>query len=280
VCAVTAGGANRVVLITGAGGGLGLATARRYAHSGMDAALLDVDREAVEKAAAEISAEGVRARAWEADVSDEAAVKAAVTQAGEHFGRLDVLVNNAGISQRSAFRNTDSAVYRRVMDINFFGALYATQAALPWLEQSRGRIVVISSVAGFAPLLGRTAYAASKHALHGLFETLRTELRADGVGVTMICPSFVATNINVNALDGDGSRTRHPQSTVGRVETAEQAADLIFRAEQRGRRLLIIGRVGLLTRLLTRAAPGVYDRIMARAVARELSRGGQDARGE
>jgi len=131
---------------------------------------------------------------------------------------------------------------------------------------------VISSVAGLAPTLGRTGYAASKYALRGLFDTLRAELRRDGVGVLMVYPVFIDTGLGSKALDGDGSYTEHPQSRVGRQLTSEDAAGAIVDAAARNRRELVLGRVGHITRMINAHFPALYEALMARALRSELDR--------
>jgi NAD(P)-dependent dehydrogenase (short-subunit alcohol dehydrogenase family) len=227
--------------------------------------------DAVTALAGDLSGQGVETLALPLDVTDEAACGRAVAEAVERFGRLDVLVNNAGITHRSALSRTETSVYRRVMDVNFFGSLYCTQAALPHLVEARGMIVVISSIAGFAPLLGRTGYAASKHALHGLFDSLRAELRESGVGVLVVCPGFTATGIDRNALGEDGRPTAHPQSTTGKVASPDDVAAAIFAAAAKDRRLLVLSAIGRLTRILTKLCPGLYERLMAKSLRAELA---------
>ena len=142
-------------------------------------------------------------------MTDADACARAVAATAERFGSLDVLVANAGMSHRSAFETTNLDVLRRVMEVNFFGAVNCTKAALPHLLASRGLVVAVSSVAGYTPLLARTGYSASKHALHGFFDSLRAEVGPRGVGVMLACPSFIATRIARNALGGDGLPVRH-----------------------------------------------------------------------
>lgn len=264
---------DKVVFITGAAGGLGRALSRRFGQAGAKLALTDIDAPSVEVLARELSAEGIESFAQCLDVTDEAACGRAVTLSVERFGRLDVLINNAGITHRSALARTRASVYRRVMEVNLFGSLYCAQAALNHLIEHQGSMVVISSIAGFSPVLGRTGYAASKHALHGLFDTLRAELRGTGVGVLIVCPSFVATDIDKNALDGDGSLTIHPQSRVGRVASPESVAEAVFRATVRGRRMLVLSPVGRLTRLMTKFCPALFERLMCWSLRSELERG-------
>jgi short-subunit dehydrogenase len=189
------------------------------------------------------------------------------------FGSLDVLVANAGMSHRSAFAATGLEVIRRVMEVNFFGAVNCTGAALPHLLASRGLVIAISSVAGYTPLIARTGYSASKHALHGFFDSLRAEVEPRGVGVTLVCPSFIATRIGRNAIGGDGLPVRHAQVTVGRPIQAERAASMVFSAAERGRRMLLLGRTARIAWFVSRIAPRLYAQIMARRMRGELESG-------
>jgi NAD(P)-dependent dehydrogenase (short-subunit alcohol dehydrogenase family) len=262
--------ADKVVLITGAAGGLGRALAQAFAAAGARIAALDRDAAGVDALARELRSQGRQALALECDVTDAAACERAMAAVTESWGRIDVLVNNAGISHRSAYRRTAPAVIRRVMEVNFFGSVQCTGAALAALCESRGLIIVVSSVAGFAPLIARTGYAASKHALHGFFESLRAELVDAGVGVLMVCPSFVATGIDRNALGGDGTPVRHAQQIVGARARPEAVAAEILRAAERGRQLLLPGRTAKLAWWVSRLAPDYYARAMARRLRAEM----------
>jgi NAD(P)-dependent dehydrogenase (short-subunit alcohol dehydrogenase family) len=261
-----------VVVVTGAAGGIGRALCERFGRGGARLALLDRDGEGAQVVARELAAAGLDTLALACDVADPGDCARAMTAVEAHFGGIDVLINNAGITHRSLFADTEIPVYRRVMDVNYFGALHCTKAALASLLQSRGLVIVISSVAGFAPLLGRSGYSASKHALHGFFETLRCELAPRGVRVMMVCPGFTATNIERNALDGQGARARSPQSRVGGQSTPERVAEAVYRGACAGKRMLVLSRVGRLSRLLIRLAPGLYERAMARGLRVELER--------
>jgi len=266
-----------VVLVTGGGGGLGRALAHAWSAAGARVAVVDRDAAAAATVATELAGGTGRvaddALALAADVADEADCERAVGACVARYGRLDVLVANAGISHRSAFASTDAAVIRRVMEVNFFGAVNCTRAALPHLRSSRGAIVAVSSVAGFAPLAARTGYAASKHALHGFYDSLRTELAGDGIDVTLVCPSFVATGIGRNALGGDGRPVRHGQVTVGRPLDPADVAARVVDAVARRKPLLRVGATAHLAWWFSRLAPAGYARVMARRVRAELESG-------
>ena len=249
-----------------------MALSRRFGTAGARITVTDVDVGAVQEFSEILTSEGIENIGIGLDVTDEMACKRAMDEIADQFDGIDLLINNAGITHRSAFEKTDSAVYKRVMDVNYFGSLHSTKAALPHLIKNKGQIIVMSSIAGFAPLLGRTGYSASKHALHGFFDSLRTELKSKGIGVTIVCPGFTATNIERNALDGDGRPTTHPQSRVGKAASPERVAEDIYQAACREKRLLVLSTVGWLTRILTRCSPCFYEWIMARSLKSELER--------
>ena len=260
----------KVVVITGAAGGLGRALAGAFAGAGARIAALDRDAAGVEALAAELRAEGRQALGLACDVTDAGACARAMDEVMRSWGQIDVLINNAGISHRSAYRRTDPAVTRRVMEVNFFGSVHCTRAALDALLAARGLVIVISSVAGFAPLIARTGYAAAKHALHGFFDSLRVELADDGVGVLLVCPSFIATGIDRNALGGDGAPARHAQQIVGVRALADDVAADILHAARSGRQLLLPGRMAKLAWWVSRLFPGYYARAMVRRLRGEM----------
>ncbi len=262
----------KVALVTGAAGGLGSAICRELGRAGARLGLMDLDTEELYTLGEALERDGVQCAALPGDITDPEYCQQAVSDVMARFNGLDLLVNNAGLTQRSSFLETEVEVFRRVMEVNYFGSLHCAKAALPQLLRHRGQIVVISSIAGFSPLYGRSGYSASKHALHGLFDSLRSELLQTGVHVLIACPGFIDTEFANRALDADGTTATHPRSTLGDQATPEQVARAIMDAASREEEMLVLSRVGHLTRLLTRVAPGTYQRLMARSLRKELER--------
>ena len=263
---------NKVIIVTGAASGIGAAICDRFAREGASIMLLDRDGAAVKAAADKLKTNSVDAEGYRCDVAAEKECRSVIEQVIERCGGIDVLVNNAGITQRSAFVDTKTSVYRNVMDVNFFGSLHCTQAAINSLIKRKGMIIVIESLAGVSPLLGRTGYCASKHALHGFFTSLRSEIRETGVHIMLVCPGFVKTNLQTRALGGNGQVTSHPQSMVGKPASAAKVAADIFKGAQKRKPLLVLTPIGKLSYWISRLAPILYERLMARQVKEELMR--------
>jgi len=263
---------DRAVVITGGAGGIGRALAASFAREGARVALLDLPSSPLDEAREALESAGAQVLALPCDVTDPAQCAEAMDRVREAWGGVDVLVNNAGMVHRSGFAETRLEVFRRVMEVNFFGSLHCAKAALPDLLERRGLIVVTSSIAGMAPLYGRSGYAASKHALHGLFESARAEL-SGRVGVLMVCPSFTASGFEKAAVGADGEHIDRPRSKVGRLASAESVADAVVRAAKADRRLLVLSPVGKLSALLSRVTPGLYERLMVSRLRSELKSG-------
>ena len=194
------------------------------------------------------------------DITDAGAVRATVESVLAEHGRVDVLVHNAGISAIGRFEDHGVDTHAAVMAVNYLGPVALTQAALPALRESRGRVVVIGSVAGFAPVLGRPAYVGAKHAVTGLFEALRPELARDGVGVTLVHPTFVTGGMG-EAAERAAGRAR---ATTGAEISADDVARAVVDAVADGRDLVLVGRTARLSWHLHRLAPRLYVRLMTR----------------
>jgi NAD(P)-dependent dehydrogenase (short-subunit alcohol dehydrogenase family) len=233
-----------VAAITGGRGAIGSAVARRLREDGWAVVTLDLPSTSPDVVL---------------DTTDPDTVAAAFAEVRRRHGRLDLLVVAAGITALGRFDDTDDATFRRLMDVNFHGAVACLRAALPDLGASSGRVVVLSSVAGLAPVVGRPAYVASKHALTGTFEALRAELATDGIGVTMVHPTFVT-----NELADVAGGTR---STTGALVTPADVADAIVDAVASDRERVLPGRTARLADFVHRLSPRLYRRIMTRRLA-------------
>ncbi|WP_300730487.1 SDR family oxidoreductase [uncultured Rikenella sp.] len=257
---------NKVVVVTGASSGIGEALARRFAALG---AHVVAGARTVDKLEAVVSGLPTEGEAVACDVTREEDCRRLIDRAVERFGRIDVLVNNAGISMRALFDDVDLDVLRRLMDTNFWGAVYCTKYALPYIQRARGSIVGISSVAGFHGLPGRTGYSASKYAMHGLLETVRIENLKKGVHVLIVAPGFTASNVRFAALTADGSQQGVSPREEGKMMTADEAARRIIKAIGRRKRTLLMDFDGKGTRILKFFVPGLLDKIYYRHMAKE-----------
>lgn len=243
--------AGKSIIITGAAGGIGAATAERFAQAGAKVAILDLDGQAANDLANRLP----QAMAIQMNVTSADECRSAIEQVESEWGGVDVLINNAGITQISKFAETDVEVIRRVMEVNFWGAVYCTDAALPSLIERSGQLVILSSIAGFAPLILRTGYSASKHALHGFFESLRSELVGSEVSVTMVCPFLVRTNIK----DIVGTSDRVEKGNI--AEPSAIAAE-IFDATRDRERLVLPSEESRAAYDLSRSDPAGFEEIM------------------
>lgn len=257
------------VLITGAGGGLGRALARAFLRRRHNLVLADLGGDPL-RAAAEELGDRDRIAVAAGDITDPVHQKELLAIAQARFGGVGVLVNNAGITHRSLAARTDPAVLRRVMQVDWQAPLELALAALPQLQAQRGSIVNIGSMAGWMPVLGRTAYCAAKSALAQSFEVLRCEQQHNGVHVLMAYPSFLDTPIERNALGFDGKPARHARSTAGVARDADWMAERIVVALERRRKRVYSDRMSVAASLLWRLAPDAYLSLMMRKFAVEL----------
>lgn len=259
--------AGKVVVLTGASQGIGKALALALARQKARLVLAARDRDALEAVAGACRGLGAEALAVPTDVSDPAAAERLVAAAVEAFSGIDVLVANAGITMLARFDEvTDLSVFDRVMRVNYLGSVYPTYFALPHLKRSRGQIVAVASLTGLTGVPTRTAYSASKHALFGLYDSLRIELRGTGVSITMVAPDFVVTETHRRAAGPDGKPVGKSPMQEARIMSAEECARRIVRAMERRQRLLILSLRGRLGRFVKLVAPGLIDAIAERAM--------------
>ncbi len=251
---------DKVVVITGASSGIGRAMAQEARRVGALVAVCGRNIEALKEQFG--SDEGVLM--YRADVSVEEDCRRFIEVVDERWGRLDVLVNNAGISMRALFEEVDLRVIRELMDINFWGTVYCTKYALPLVKKSRGVVVGVSSIAGYRGLPGRTGYSASKFAMQGFLEALRTELLHTGVHVMWVSPGFTNSNIRNVARSADGSAQKETPLKEEKLMSAEQCAEIIIEAIMNRKRTVVMTSQGRLTVLLSRFVPGWLDKLVYR----------------
>lgn len=264
---------DKVILITGATSGIGLALAQEFGRKGCRIAFTGRNADRLKETEALLHKVGIECIGIQADASQETDQRKAVALTVNRFGRLDVLINNAGISMRALFRELDVSVIRSVMETNFFGTVYATHAALPYLIRSKGSIVGISSIAGYKGLPGRTGYSASKFAMAGFLEALEIELLNKKVHVLLACPGFTSTRIRENALTKTGDTQGESPREEGKMMTPEDVASHIYNAVLHRRRSLILTSQGKLTVWLNKFFPKLVNRLVYKTMAKEPGSG-------
>lgn len=252
----------RAVIVTGASAGIGKALACRLASQGARVAIAARRMERLEQVAAQCRELGGEALVLPTDVGDETQCRALVEKTVATFGRLDMLVNNAGLAVSALFAEfPDLALFRHTMDVNFNGQVDCTYYAIPHLKETRGRIVAISSLGGITAIPYNTPYCASKHGLHGFYDSLRMELKQHGVSVTVVCPFWVATEFHAAQMYKDGTprgEERGRDMYTARTMSADRCAEITLQAAEKRRREVLMG-PGKLAAWLKAVAPGVLD---------------------
>ncbi|CCH01703.1 short-chain dehydrogenase/reductase SDR [Fibrella aestuarina BUZ 2] len=253
----------KVVWITGASSGIGEALALELARQGARLVLSARRADELQRVASATGLAPADVLVLPLDITDEASMPSHTQAVLRRFGRIDVLFLNAGISQRSFVSETDLSVYHRLMAVNFFGVVALAKAVLPhFLAQKRGQFVVTSSVSGKIGVKQRSGYCASKHALHGFFDSLRAEVANEGLRVTMICPGYIRTPISASALDASGKAYGRFNKAQAEGMPADDCARRILRAVATGREEANIGGKELLGIYLKRFVPGLLSRIL------------------
>ncbi|WP_423148050.1 SDR family oxidoreductase [Rubrolithibacter danxiaensis] len=261
---------NKTVIITGASSGIGKACAEMFSRLGANLVLAARQYVTLCEIAQDMEKRfNVRAVAVQCDVSKEEDCEQLIHQAMLSFKRIDVLINNAGISMRALFRDLDLIVLKNLMDINFWGAVYCTKYALPELIKNKGSVVGVSSIAGYRGLPGRTGYSASKFALNGFLEALRVENLKTGLHVLIAAPGFTASNIRNTALAKDGSQQGESSMDEGKMMTSEEVAEIIAEGVAKRKRTLIMTNQGKLAVLMNKLIPAWVDKKVYELFAKE-----------
>lgn len=250
----------KVVIITGASSGIGLATATEFAKNGSSVVLAARSEDLLRKIESNLKQSGYDAFVVKTDVSQENECKNLIDSTLKKYGKIDVLINNAGISMRALFKDVEINVLKRIFDVNFWGAVHCTKYALPHLIQSKGSVVGVSSVAGIVGLPARTGYSASKYALHGFLETLRIENLRNGLHVLILCAGFTKSDIRKKALTANGDPQGFTPREEEKMMLPENVAKAIYRSVRKRRNYVILTLEGKMTALVKRIAPRFLER--------------------
>lgn len=254
---------DRYIWITGASSGIGEQLAYQFCGNNNTLILSDINAEGLNKVKEKCKKLRTSAHSFPFDLGKEEEIKSTAEAVIGQFGKIDILINNGGISQRALIKDAPLSLDRRIMEINFFGNIYLTKLVLPTMIANKGgQVVVTSSISGKFGFPFRSAYAASKFALHGFYETLAIEHHKDNISVTLVTPARVRTNISINALTSDGNI--HGKMDEGQAKgiTPEQCAKEIIRALKRKKQEVFVGKNEYLLLLLKRISPSIFYRII------------------
>ncbi|NNC95370.1 MAG: SDR family oxidoreductase [Chitinophagales bacterium] len=261
---------DKVVIITGASSGIGLATAKKFAAEGCKTVLAARSVDKLQDLQAEIrSLFQTECICIGVDVTIEEDCKLLINKSIDAFGRIDILINNAGISMKAAFADLDLDVLKKVMDVNFWGTVYCSKYALPHILKSKGSIVGVSSIAGYRGLPGRTGYSASKFAMQGFLESLRTEHLYDDIHIMIFCPGYTASNIRHKALLSGGEMQGDSPRKEKAMMTAEEVADVLYTGVKKRKEIVTLTTQGKLTVFLNKWVPTFMDKLVFNEIAKE-----------
>ncbi len=260
---------NKIVIITGASSGIGEACAYAFAKQGAKVVLAARSIDKLNHVKQHCEALGAQALLVKCDVSLEDDCKNLINQTVAQFKTIDVLINNAGISMRALFADLDLAVLKQVMDINFWGTVYCTKYAMPYLLAQKGSVIGISSVAGFKGLPGRTGYSASKFAMEGFMESLRIENLKTGLHVGVMRPGYTASNIRNAALNKDAKSQAESPFDESKLMSAEAVADYILNMIATKKAEQVLTLQGKLSFLLQKFVPRILDKLVYNTIAKE-----------
>lgn len=256
-------------MITGASSGIGEATAYAFASLGCKVVLAARSVDKLEAVKNKCTTLGGESFVVKCDVSLENDCKQLIAETVKKFGTVDILINNAGISMRALFSELDMQVLKQVFDINFWGTVYCTKYAMPYLLQQKGSVLGVSSVAGIKGLPGRTGYSASKFAMNGFMEALRIENRKTGVYVGVICPGYTASNIRNTALNKEGKAQTETPLDESKLMQPEEVAAVMVEMIRNRRAEVVLTAQGKLTKWLNKFFPRWVDQLVYNVVSKE-----------
>ena len=260
----------KIVIVTGASSGIGRALVYEFAKRGAKVVMAARNAEELSRIEQDLSKQGVESLPVQTDVTLEGDCKRLIEKTIDRFGKLDVLVNNAGISMRAMFDELDLDVMHRVMNVNFWGTVNCTRYAIPYLLESKGSVAGIISVAGFLGLPGRTGYSASKFAVRGFLNTLRVENLKRGLHVLVAAPGFTASNIRKTALTAHGVQQGESPRKEDKMMTAERCAEIVVNGIAKRKREIVMTLVeGKLSVFLSKWWPSLLDKLAYRHMAKE-----------
>lgn len=259
----------KTVLITGASSGIGEALAYEAAAKGYNIVIAARNFEKLNAVKLKCDTIGGHTEIVLCDVSKKEDCEHLINETIRHFSQLDLLINNAGISMRALFADCDLSVIESVMAINFWGTVYCTRYAMPYLLKSKGSVVGVSSIAGIKGLPARTGYSASKFAMHGFLESLRIENRKTGLHVLIACPGYTASNIRNTALNKEGGQQSESPFDESKLMQPEEVASEIFKAIDKKKNYLFLTFQGKATYFLSKFFPRLLDKLVYNTVAKE-----------
>jgi short-subunit dehydrogenase len=259
----------KVVIITGASSGIGKSLAEEFARHGARLVIAARQQDKLNETKIQLAQSGAEIISVAANVSKEEDCMRIINEAVSKFGGIDVLICNAGISMRAIFDELNLNVMKNLMDVNFWGTVYCAKYALPYLLKSKGSIVGISSIAGKKGLPARTGYSASKFAMEGFLETLRTENLKRDLHVLVASPGFTATNIRNAALTKDAAKQGSSPRNEKKMMSSEEVAHHIYKAVVKRKRDLVLSTEGKLTVWLDKFFPGLVDKLVYNHMAKE-----------
>jgi short-subunit dehydrogenase len=260
---------NRVVIVTGASSGIGKALVFRLAEMGAKVVLAARNLQIIDDISLSLNAKGYDTFVVKVDVSIENECKVLIEKTIEKYGKIDILINNAGISMRAMFQDVDLKVIHQLMNVNFWGTVYCTKYALPFILKEKGSVVGVSSIAGYKGLPARSGYSASKFAMQGFLDVLRIENLKKDLHVLVACPGFTASNIRKTALAKDGSQQGETPRDEDKMMSPDTVAYRIIDAIEKRKRTIIMTTDGVLTVFLNKFFPKLVDKLVYNHMAKE-----------